>query len=71
VRELYNSGDRKQAAGAVSNELIDAIAICGPAGYCRERLADWRRHGMGMALVNLPVGMPIEVTEQLLQAIAP
>jgi hypothetical protein len=70
VRELYNT-DRKQAAGAVSDELVDAIAICGPAGYCREQLADWRRHGMGMPLVNLPVGVPIEVTEELLRTIAP
>jgi 5,10-methylenetetrahydromethanopterin reductase len=71
VRELYNSGDRKQAAAAVSDELIDAIAICGPAGYCREQLQDWRRNGVGMPLVNLPVGMPMEVTEQLLRTIAP
>jgi F420-dependent oxidoreductase-like protein len=71
VRELYNSGDRKQAAAAVSDELIDAIAICGPAGYCREQLQDWRRNGVGMPLVNLPVGMPGEVTEQLLRTIAP
>jgi F420-dependent oxidoreductase-like protein len=70
VRELYNT-DRKQAAGAVSNELVDAIAICGPAGYCREQLADWRRNGVGMPLVNLPVGVPIEVTEELLRTIAP
>jgi F420-dependent oxidoreductase-like protein len=70
VRALYDS-DRRQAAAAVADELVDAIAICGPAAYCRERLADWRRHGVGMPLVNLPVGMPPEVTEQLLTTIAP
>jgi hypothetical protein len=70
VRELYNT-DRRQAAGAVSDELVDAIAICGPAGHCREQLADWRRNGVGMPLVNLPVGVPIEVTEELLRTIAP
>ena len=47
VRELYNTGDRRQAAAAVSDELIDAIAICGPPAHCREQLADWRRHGVG------------------------
>jgi hypothetical protein len=31
VRELYNNGQRKEASAAVSDELIDAIAICGPA----------------------------------------
>lgn len=71
VRRLYNSPDRKKAAAAVSDELIDAIAICGPPAFCRERLAAWREHGMGAALLNLPTGVPFEVTEQLLRAIAP
>jgi len=70
VRDLYNKGDRKQAAAAVSDELIDAIAICGTPEHCREKLAEWRENGMGMALVNLPTGAPYELTEQMLRAIA-
>jgi len=71
VRELYQAGDRKQAAAAVSDELIDTIAICGPAAYCRERLAEWRKHGLGSALLNLPTGVPPELTEQFLRTMAP
>jgi len=71
VRDLYNSGKRKEAAAAVSDELIDAIAICGSPAYCRERLADWQRAGMGTALMNLPAGAPYEVLEMLLRAVAP
>jgi F420-dependent oxidoreductase-like protein len=71
VRELYNSNDRRQAAAAVSDDLIDAIAICGPAAHCRAQLGEWRRHGMGMALLNLPTGVPPEVTEQVLRELAP
>jgi F420-dependent oxidoreductase-like protein len=71
VRDLYNAGQRREAAAAVSDELIDAVAICGPPASCRERLADWRRHGTGTALMTLPPGMPFEVTEQLLRAMAP
>jgi F420-dependent oxidoreductase-like protein len=71
VRELYNKGDRKQAAAAVSDDLIDAIAICGPAGHCREKLAEWREHGMGRALLNLPTGAPYEIAEHMLRAVAP
>ena len=70
VRELYNSGDRKQAAAAVSDELIDAIAICGTPEHCREKLAEWRDAGMGSALVTLPTGAPFEMTEMLLRALA-
>jgi len=71
VRELYNAGDRKKAAAAVSDDLIDAIAICGPAAQCRERLSEWREHGMGRALLNLPAGAPYEITEHMLRAVAP
>ena len=71
VREVYNSGDRRQAAAAVSDALIDAIAICGPAAQCREKLSEWQRHGMSTALLNLPTGVPPEVTEQVLRELAP
>jgi alkanesulfonate monooxygenase SsuD/methylene tetrahydromethanopterin reductase-like flavin-dependent oxidoreductase (luciferase family) len=71
VRELYNSGNRREANAAVADELIDAIAICGPPAACRERLADWRRHGVGTPLLNLPTGVPFEVTVQLLRTMAP
>jgi F420-dependent oxidoreductase-like protein len=71
VRDLYNAGDRTKAAEAVSDDLIDAIAICGPPEHCRAKLAEWREHGVGAALVNLPAGAPFEMVEQLLRAIAP
>lgn len=71
VRDLYQSGKRKEATAAVSDELIDAIAICGPPAYCRERLAEWERAGAGMALMNLPTGAPFEVAEMMLRAVAP
>lgn len=71
VRDLYNSGDRKKAAAAVSDELVDAIAICGRPERCREKLIEWRSQGMGLALVNLPPGAPFEMLEGSLKAIAP
>ena len=71
VRSLYEKGDRKQAAAAVSDELIDAIAICGPPAHCREKLAEWRAAGMDRALLNLPAGVPFEITEHVLRAVAP
>jgi F420-dependent oxidoreductase-like protein len=71
VRELYNAGDRRKAAAAVSDELIDAIAICGPAAYCRDKLAEWREHGLGTALVNLASGVPEEINQQVIRDLAP
>jgi F420-dependent oxidoreductase-like protein len=71
VRDLYNSGDRRKAAAAVSDELIDAIAICGPAALCRDKLAEWREQGMGTALVNLASGVPEEINQQVIRDLAP
>ncbi|MFO0990289.1 MAG: LLM class flavin-dependent oxidoreductase, partial [Alphaproteobacteria bacterium] len=58
VRELYNGGKRREANDAVSDALIDAIAICGPGPHCREQLQEWHRNGVDTALINLPTGMP-------------
>ena len=71
VRELYNAGQRKEASAAVSDALIDAIAICGPAGHCREKLAEWRSCGVDSALLNLPTNVPPELTESFLHQMAP
>jgi F420-dependent oxidoreductase-like protein len=71
VRDLYTRGQRREAADAVSDELIDAIAICGPAAHCRNQLQEWHRHGVGTALINLPTGMPAEMTELFLRELAP
>lgn len=71
VRELYQAGNRAAATAAVSDALIDAIAICGPPAYCREMLAEWRAAGVDTALLNLPVGVPPEMTEQFLREVAP
>jgi hypothetical protein len=71
VRNLYDQGKRREAAQAVSDSLVDAIAICGPAAHCREKLGEWRQNGMGAALVNLPTGAPYDLVAHLLQAIAP
>jgi alkanesulfonate monooxygenase SsuD/methylene tetrahydromethanopterin reductase-like flavin-dependent oxidoreductase (luciferase family) len=71
VLEAYNGPNRGQASDLVSDELIDAIAICGPAPYCREKLAEWRRHGVGIPILGLPTNVPAEYTEQFLKDMAP
>ena len=71
MRELYQTGKRKEAAAAVSDELIDAIAICGPPAQCQEKLAEWRSEGLGCAILNLPTNTPTEMVEHFLRTMAP
>ena len=43
VQQLFLEGQRGDAIAAVPDELADEIALCGPPGRIRERLAAWRR----------------------------
>jgi len=67
VRDLYNAGNRKEAAAAVSDELIDSIAICGPVDHCRAKMDEWAANGVGTFLMNLPTGVPVEMVEGVLR----
>ncbi len=47
VQDLYLEGKKKEAAAALPTELIDAVALVGPADRIRERLAVYREAGVG------------------------
>lgn len=42
MQQLYLTGKKAEAEAAVPEELIDAIALVGPAGRIRERLSVWK-----------------------------
>jgi len=71
VRDLYVAGNKKESIEAVSDELVDEIAIVGAPEQCRERLGEWRANGMGHALVGLNPGATAESAEFVLKAVAP
>ena len=47
VQDLYLDGKRTEAMARLSDELIDAVSLCGPADHVRERLAVFRDAGVG------------------------
>lgn len=47
VQDLYLDGKRDEAAARLPDELIDMVALCGPADHVRERLAVYRDAGVG------------------------
>lgn len=71
VRDLYNAGNRKEAGAAVSDALIDSIAICGPVDHCKAKMDEWAANGVGTFLMNLPTGVPVEMAQQLLEQLSP
>jgi F420-dependent oxidoreductase-like protein len=45
IQTLYLAGRKDEAAAAVPDRLVDAIALIGPAARIRERLAVWKAAG--------------------------
>jgi F420-dependent oxidoreductase-like protein len=45
IQELYLAGKKAEAAAAVPDQLVDDVALVGPAARIRERLAPWIEAG--------------------------
>jgi F420-dependent oxidoreductase-like protein len=45
IQDLYLAGKKLEALAAVPDSLVDEVALVGPAGRIRERLAAWREAG--------------------------
>ena len=54
IRELWRAGRSKLAIAAVSDEMVDRIAICGPLGSCQARLDELYSQGATIPLVPIP-----------------
>ena len=47
IQDLYLDGRKDEAAAAIPPELIDQVALCGPADRVRDRLRAYREAGVG------------------------
>ena len=54
IRELWRAGRPKLALAAVSDEMVDSIAICGSLESCRARLDELYSEGATIPLVPIP-----------------
>jgi F420-dependent oxidoreductase-like protein len=54
VRAAWEARDVKAAMSAVSDPMLDAIAVCGPIEYCREKFDEWFAAGATLLLVPIP-----------------
>jgi F420-dependent oxidoreductase-like protein len=46
IQDLYLDGKKMEAMAAVPDKLVDEIALVGPAGRVRERVAAWKEAGV-------------------------
>ena len=72
VDSLYkDKATRSQAADAVTDAMIDALAVTGDPKECVAELRRRREFGIGLPILNLPNGMPFEMVEMFIRAMAP
>lgn len=73
IRAAWARGDRRGAARAVPDALIDAVALAGPPARCRERLARYREAGVDLPIVTPRVrdGGGVASVQEAIRACAP
>jgi F420-dependent oxidoreductase-like protein len=54
VRQLFRAGYRTEAAAAIPDEFIDAVAICGSLGRVKERIEVWRKSSVTTMILTSP-----------------
>ncbi|MEM9487674.1 MAG: LLM class flavin-dependent oxidoreductase [Myxococcota bacterium] len=72
VVELYSDKTtREQAAGAVTDAMIEALCIAGDPAHCVAEISRRRDHGMQLPIVNLPPDTPWPMIEMFIRGLAP
>ena len=65
IQDLYLSGHKKEAAAKVPADLLEAMSLCGPEGYIKERLAAFAEVGVTHLNVTPVGGDPVAMIEKL------
>ena len=60
IQDRFLSGDRGGATQAVSDDLVDELALVGPAGHIADQLAEWREGPIDTLIVEPTRGVAIE-----------
>jgi len=66
IQDLYLAGEKRAAAAKVPDALIDELALAGPAGHIRERLAAWKAAGAAGQVGTLIHIAPTQASIRLL-----
>ncbi len=72
IEDLYrDKATRKQAADAVTPEMIEALTVSGDPAHCVEELRRRREYGIDLPILNLPPRMPWPMMEMFIRGMAP
>jgi F420-dependent oxidoreductase-like protein len=65
IQDLYLAGHKDEAAAKVPADLLEAISLCGPEGYIKERLAAFAAAGVTHLNVTPVGGDPVAMIEKV------
>ena len=71
VRQAWAAGDRKAAAKAIPDVLLDKIALAGNPDEVKAGIKKWRELGVDLPLIFLPYGCPMDIAMETMEALAP
>ena len=71
VRAAWSSGNREQAADAVSDRMLESVVVLGDPQQCRDQLTQFRQAGADLPIVNFPHGTDLSVIRRTIDALAP
>lgn len=71
VATAWGGGDRQGALAAISDDLLDALVITGPAGACKERIASFREAGLDTPVLMLLSQKGPPAIERAIEEMAP
>lgn len=71
VAKRWGEGDRKGAVDAITDEMVDALTLLGPAERCKERLEAFRAAGLDTPILMLMSPSGPEGALQALERMAP
>jgi hypothetical protein len=65
IQDHYLDGQKKEAAAAVPDELVDEVALCGPKERIAELLEPWRTSPVTTLIVGAGQPEALEVMAEL------
>ena len=71
IKEAWATGNREQAAGSVSDRMLQSIVVLGNAQQCRDQISGFRKSGADLPIVNFPHGTDLTVINRTMAALAP
>ena len=71
VKQRWGRRDRAGAAAAVSDAMLEELAVLGPPERCRRKLVDLQAAGMGSPVIYIPNGTPDDLVRETIEGVAP